>query len=410
MIGKARIGRTTPLLLAALAVALLCGPAGLARGETFLVSNLDDAGPGSLREAIEIANMTEGPDVITFAPELLGGTIGLTSGQLEITDDLTIEGPGANRLVVSRTAGPFRVFLVQSGATVEISGLSITGGFSLDYGGGIYNAGTLTVTGCTISQNCAIGRPGTFDWVIHLPYGGGGGLYNCGVLVLEHSTLSDNCGAYEGGGGLLNRGSSIVVNSTFSGNVAFGDYQPAGGAILDVGIGVVLNCTVTNNWYTNPAGFFGDGVCTHLLLDWPYDDLAEFGHLEMRNTILAGNGSCDLSGSLAASGYNLIGDGTNGTGYVETDLVGPITLEPKKNPKFAVTQPIDPKLAPLADNGGPTWTHALYTGSPAIEAGDPEFLPPPDTDQRGEGFPRVINGRIDIGAFEGAIEPPRKKK
>jgi hypothetical protein len=57
-------------------------------------------------------------------------------------------------------------------------------------------------------------------------------------------------------------------------------------------------------------------------------------------------------------------------------------------------------LGPLADNGGPTWTHALLTGSPAIGAGDPNFTSPPDFDQRGPGFPRVVSGRIDIGAFE----------
>ena len=60
----------------------------------------------------------------------------------------------------------------------------------------------------------------------------------------------------------------------------------------------------------------------------------------------------------------------------------------------------DPLLGPLQDNGGPTFTHALLPGSPAIDTGDPNFTPPPDFDQRGPGFPRVVNGRIDIGAFE----------
>src|SRR5206468_543482 len=60
----------------------------------------------------------------------------------------------------------------------------------------------------------------------------------------------------------------------------------------------------------------------------------------------------------------------------------------------------DPLLGPLQDNGGPTFTHALLPGSPAVDAGNPNFTPPPDYDQRGPGFPRVVNGRIDIGAFE----------
>jgi hypothetical protein len=63
-------------------------------------------------------------------------------------------------------------------------------------------------------------------------------------------------------------------------------------------------------------------------------------------------------------------------------------------------------LGPLQDNGGPTFTHELLTGSPAIQAGDPDFTPPPDYDQRGSGFPRVVNNRIDIGAFEVQQAPP----
>src|SRR5207237_6036332 len=60
----------------------------------------------------------------------------------------------------------------------------------------------------------------------------------------------------------------------------------------------------------------------------------------------------------------------------------------------------DPMLGPLQDNGGPTFTHALLPASPAIDTGDPNFTPPPFFDQRGPGFDRVVNGRIDIGSFE----------
>jgi hypothetical protein len=65
----------------------------------------------------------------------------------------------------------------------------------------------------------------------------------------------------------------------------------------------------------------------------------------------------------------------------------------------------DPMLGPLQDNGGPTFTHELLTGSPAIDAGNPNFIPPPDYDQRGPGYPRVVNGRIDIGSFEVQSSP-----
>jgi hypothetical protein len=75
----------------------------------------------------------------------------------------------------------------------------------------------------------------------------------------------------------------------------------------------------------------------------------------------------------------------------------------------------DPLLGPLQDNGGSTFTHSLLPASPAIDAGTPNFTPPPDYDQRGTGFPRVFNGRVDIGAFEvqtvapayaGQVQPP----
>jgi hypothetical protein len=86
---------------------------------------------------------------------------------------------------------------------------------------------------------------------------------------------------------------------------------------------------------------------------------------------------------LTASGYNLISNSTGGSGYAPTDILD-----------------VDPLLGPLADNGGPTLTHALLPGSPAIDAGDPNPADPPEWDQRGPGFPRIANGRIDIGAFE----------
>jgi hypothetical protein len=94
-----------------------------------------------------------------------------------------------------------------------------------------------------------------------------------------------------------------------------------------------------------------------------------------------------MFGVLTSQGHNLIGDGTGGSGYAPTDLVG------------TSRNPIDPKLGPLQDNGGPTQTKALLPGSPAIDAGDNALSPGP-YDQRGPGYPRIVNGIIDIGAFE----------
>src|SRR5262249_822381 len=108
------------------------------------------------------------------------------------------------------------------------------------------------------------------------------------------------------------------------------------------------------------------------------------GTLYLRNSIVGRNDASfapDLWGSLTSSGYNLIGNISGGSGYSETDLLD-----------------VDPLLGPLQNNGGPTWTHALLPGSPAIDSGDNTDAP--EWDQRGEGFPRIVNDVIDRGAFE----------
>ena len=109
--------------------------------------------------------------------------------------------------------------------------------------------------------------------------------------------------------------------------------------------------------------------------------------LDLGNTILkAGLSGVNIfnnGGSFITHGYNISSD--DGSGF----LTGP-----------GDQINTDPMLGPLQNNGGPTLTHALLPGSPAIDAGDPNFTPPPDYDQRGPGFVRVFNGRIDVGSFE----------
>src|SRR4029450_7767982 len=109
--------------------------------------------------------------------------------------------------------------------------------------------------------------------------------------------------------------------------------------------------------------------------------------LELSNTILnagsSGENIFNDGGTVTWLGDNVSSD--NGGGYLTT-------------PGDQINS--DPLLGPLQDNGGPTFTHALLPGSPAINAGDPSFTPPPDYDQRGPGYPRVVDDRIDIGAFE----------
>src|SRR5262245_49475967 len=124
---------------------------------TFTVLNLNDAGPGSLRQAVLDANSTAVPDLINFQSGL-NGTITLTSGQLLVSQDLTINGPGANLLTVSGNHAS-RVFELSAGGThnFTFSGLTIANGSS-DFGGGMdfgFTSGTLTVQSCVFSGNNA---------------------------------------------------------------------------------------------------------------------------------------------------------------------------------------------------------------------------------------------------------------
>src|SRR5262245_52607758 len=221
---------------------------------TLTVTNNLDSGKGSLRYEIAHANKNT---TIDFAPSLDGQTITLTSGELDITTGLTIQGPGAGQLTISGGKNS-RVFEVNAGAPVVLSGLTISGGagvarallvnpydgdgggilnlstltlsgcvvsgnsvgeIGLNFGGGIYNAGTLALTGCTVSNNYAWGSN------LDTTGGYGGGIYNAGTLTVSTSTLSGNV-AYNGfGGGIYNAGTLTVSTSTFNSNFNdFGTY------------------------------------------------------------------------------------------------------------------------------------------------------------------------------------------
>jgi pimeloyl-ACP methyl ester carboxylesterase len=313
--------------------------------------------PGSLRWALAIAN--DG-DTINFA---VTGTITLTSGGLDVNHSVTISGPGAPNLAVNGN-GAGAVFYINyfDPAGVVISGLTITNGGG---GGGILNDNaTLTVTNCTIRGNANAGR----------------GIYNnAGTLTLSDCTVSGNSADYGGGiansGGLIPQDYSVTLtNCTVSGNSA----TQAGGGIwnsppLTGGSATVTlkNCTLSGNSAPNGGSIYNAiGPAT----------------VEMGDTILnagASGGTILNAGTFTSLGYNLASD--NGGGVL-TGLGDQINTAPM--------------LGPLQNNGGPTLTHALLPGSPAIDSGNPNFTPPPLYDQRGPVFARVANGRIDKGSFE----------
>src|SRR5262249_41173080 len=132
----------------------------------------------------------------------------LTQALPALSGDITITGPGANLLTVSRDNTPrsFGIFSIKGGATAAISGLTISNGFTGNAGGGITNAGTLTLTDCTITGNKA-----NYD---------GGGIYNSGTLTLTDCTVTGNKSTQSYAGGIFNsRGGTLTLtNCTVSGN------------------------------------------------------------------------------------------------------------------------------------------------------------------------------------------------
>jgi hypothetical protein len=318
-----------------------------AHATTIVVSNTNDSGPGSLRQALAIAN-----DGDTIDATGISGIITLTTGQLLLDKSVTINGAGADVLAIDGNAIS-RVFQIDLGTIVAISGLTLRNGQG-NFGGAILNGATamLTIINCTLSGNTA---------------GFGGGTFNSGTLTVANSTVSGNSaseggGTYNSGGGVL-----TITNSTFSGNVA----SEIGGAIFNLMTLQIGNSTLSDNSSPLLAG----GVLN-------------FGSLQIANTILkAGDSGVNIytngGGTVTSLGYNLSSDDAGGylTGPGDQILTNPV-------------------LGPLQGNGGPTFTHALLPGSPAIDAGDPNFTPPPFFDQRGTGFSRVVDGRIDIGSFE----------
>jgi CSLREA domain-containing protein len=330
------------------------------------VNGLSDGTPANdgactLREALLNANNNDqsgstdctagsGADTIGFS---VNGTINLTEELPVITSGLTITGPSAVLLTVRRdTGGDYRVFTINSGQPVNISGLTVSNG-KADNGGGILSEGTLTLSNCVITGNTGVIQAGGLS-------------IQSGSAVVTNCTVSDN--AAQQGGGVQNNATLALSNSTISGNTAT---NFSGGGVTNFGPSLTItNTTITNN-----------GNCT-------VGGLHTFsGQVLLKNTIVAGNhcgaSASNIFGTIdATSSFNLIGTGGNGglTNGVNGNQVG-------------VT---NPGLASLGNYGGPTQTHALLPGSPAINAGTNAGAPA--TDQRGIVRPQQTT--VDIGAFE----------
>jgi hypothetical protein len=237
--------------------------ASSAPGAEITVVNLADSGQGSLRQAILDANAQAGKDTIRFAKGLLG-TIALTSGQLSITDHLTVKGPGFDQLAVSGTHQS-RVFTITGSNNVIISGLTISDGKVVGNGGGILNTGsTLILSDVLLSQNEAVATPGVGN-------GRGGGVANVsgGTLTVTGALITGNralggtgggAGIVRSGGGIFNLGSRLTVDHTaFIGNQAIGG--SGGGQARGGGIDSTngSNATITQSSFIGNQAVAGDG-------------------------------------------------------------------------------------------------------------------------------------------------------
>ena len=409
---------------------------------------------GTLRHAL--ANAVDG-DTINFSLTT-PATIALTGGQLVVDKGVTIEGPGQDQLTVDGQQAS-RVFYIAPGKTVAISGLTIANGEQpFSGGGGVYNAGTLTLEDCTLTNNTAFGAWHSNTDIV---YAKGGAIRvfvdlsgegHAVSLTVNRCTLSDNTAIGDvdpsagesterGIGGGIFVGASqedgappvtvtvTVTDSTLVGNTAWGTVEAYGGAIAigevdddpeQVGVNVIIrNSTLTGNsavgglegqgagWGGAISNFLGSLTIDNSTLAGNYDNWEDLstplggaivnalGTLKIKNTILA-NDSPDTSpnvndlnpllgeeSGVDDLGFNLCTDDCSGLlDHTETLLN------------------IDPMLGLLADNGGPTQTHALLAGSPAIDAAD-------DTDSAGDtvafdqrGVARPQGSANDIGAFE----------
>ncbi|BBD69636.1 hemolysin-type calcium-binding region [Nostoc commune NIES-4072] len=404
-----------------------------------VVTNTNDSGEGSLRQAILNANANAGEDTITFAGVFSDDTpdiINLTSGQLTITDDLRILGTGTSNLTISGN-DDFRVFeiantgtdaiidglkvtnandvfgaiLVNSNATLNLNNSNVSN--SIGSVGGIFNRGSLNLTNTTVSDNTGSSV--------------GGGIYNSGSLSLNNSTVANNQtfldDAPSYGGGIFNTGTLEITNSILSNNGAFTrgvsgnppESSTYGGSIYNSGIAKVINSTIfgssaelgggisnsgslslTNTTVSSNIASVGGGISNSGKLTLSNstitDNAATRLYAPWKSFFQGGgivnqtNGAVIVANTIIAGNYE---DDPYASEDVNSDVIGKFTdsgnnLIGDRTGSTGFTtstlvgtsdNSIDPKLGPLQNNGGTSLTHALLKDSPAINAGNNALVP-----------------------------------
>ena len=382
--------RLWSLLALLLATAVL---PGLAQAADITV----DGTTCTLAEAITAANNDNadsngcvdgsGNDTITLQVDVT-----LAAALPQITSNITIEG-GGHFISGNNDTAVGSVLTVGSGADLTLNETTVKEGNKDGNGGGIYNQGTVTLTNSTVSGNMAFSSS---IW----PFGGG--IYNEGTLNITNSTVSDNtvfitANYYSAGGGIYNKGTAWLINSTVSGNTAsVSDSNAYGGGIYNlIGSVTLINSTVSSNTAsTSSPSFssFGGGM----------RNLG--GTITLHSSIISGNIAAEGkevyndSATVNVDSFNVFGHSDETSAEAFVDFTPGATTDVTATSDSGTATALEVILNPtLADNGGPTLTHALRMNSPAIDL-DAACNTNLSTDQR--GYDRPIGVSCDAGAFE----------
>ena len=426
------------------------------------VTNCDDSGPGSLRDAVLSAASGQTIDLTNTGCSL----ITLTTGAIGIGQAaLTLQGPTSEFLEISGNNN-YQVLFHSGAGTLVIDHLALAAGrkyqtdaqVSAARGGCVFSAGTLYVTNSQVKYCEAEDTSATYGVKggalyatsgIALSYSSvyanqaystasyarGGAAYTPGTLSLDHSVISGNeskslaTNARATGGGIEARGAMLVKYSTIDGNTAYGpNFASLGGGIYGIGDSTIENSTVSNNSAEEAGGILlasaspstqltilsstisGNSATVHAGVCMFFNPNARIA-----NSTIAFNGSpalfldgdgvyayqatVDLESTIIARNSNNgfpddVTVAAGGTFIGANNLI----YEPWATVPSDTIEGLDPALLALADNGGPTATHALAFDSPAIDMGNDNAAV--NYDQRGPGYPRTIAANVDIGAFE----------
>jgi hypothetical protein len=361
----------------------------------------------SLRDAITTSNNSATGGAIAFT---VTGTIMLTGNLPPLTQSVSITGPGPPTSLVIDGATLYQPFNVGPGITVSMSGLTIQNGNDTSTapavagGGAIFNQGILNLSSCVLDHNQQTGT------------GSGGAIQSVSgsILTMNQCTVSNNvaissatidnnvpCCGNAGGVGLDQGATGTIMNSTLFGNTAVGGVfiGGIGGGIKSNGNLTIIGCTITGNQVTDPGAHgqaYGGAIYVSV-----FPNLNQRLTLTIMNSTITGN---QAPGTATAPDDGYGGVAVEDLPYVVIDMTNTI-LAGNQNGDYS-TNGINggsnnmiggnPQLGPLANNGGPTQTMLPLLSSPVLGAGT--TVGAPATDQR--GYPRTINGNIDIGAVE----------